>query len=168
MLLLLPCKNSCSEKVFEVRLSFSICSYYVHVIHSFPHVSGGPAIYENYENDMEESFDCLFSLLLARSVFCSAVSVVVVVVAAVGREFVLLLAKETLTECGKWHAEQTCHFLLFFLLTCPRGGVRGRLAFTPAYGNFFLSAGFRICYRRAKRSGGLGDEHTAEKRCQHT
>ena len=36
------------------------------------------------------------------------------------------------------------HILPFPLLLCPLGGVTGRPALSPPYGNFFLSAGFKI------------------------
>lgn len=38
---------------------------------------------------------------------------------------------------------EAIYFLLFFAE--PLGGVTGLPAFNPPYGNFFLSAGFRIC-----------------------
>ena len=43
------------------------------------------------------------------------------------------------------HAEDDDdHFFFAFCCVAPRGGVTGLPAFSPPYGNFFLSAGFRI------------------------
>ena len=44
------------------------------------------------------------------------------------------------------------HFFLAFCWVAPLGGVTGRPAFRPPYGNFFLSAGFKIWKEHIKVS----------------
>lgn len=44
------------------------------------------------------------------------------------------------------HVQLIFYYILPLFFTGPLGGVTGRLPCTPLYGNFFLSAGLRICH----------------------
>ena len=47
-------------------------------------------------------------------------------------------------------------YILPLPFAVPRGGVTGRPAFSPPYGNFFLSAGFNICTNIQQQNNRLG------------